>query len=255
MILASAGYLHLVSGWGFKTALLASSPGALSVTLALAGDVKADVPRVAVAQVVRVLLLVALVPSLAANLGNTAPAAPQTAVTPDLIEFGLLVIACLIGGLIVERLRWPTGIMLGAFAVSAVLHGTGWVEVSVPWWILNPTVVVLGAATGARFGQLPSGAVGPIFFASLVSLLLATAVAVVGASVVSALTGTPLVQVFVAYAPGGADAMSLMAFALGFDPAFVAVHHLARILALTALLPIVVRAMERSSRKKPAETD
>lgn len=48
-------------------------------------------------------------------------------------------------------------------------------------------------------------------------------------------------QVFVAFAPGGVEAMAAMALSLGYDPAFVAVHHLYRIILLIFLLPLILK--------------
>jgi uncharacterized membrane protein AbrB (regulator of aidB expression) len=51
----------------------------------------------------------------------------------------------------------------------------------------------------------------------------------------------PFGQVWVAYAPGGIEAMAAMGLALGYDPAFVATHHLVRILLVIGLLPLLIR--------------
>ena len=58
---------------------------------------------------------------------------------------------------------------------------------------------------------------------------------------VAALTRLPFVQVWLAYAPGGFDAMPVLAFSLGLDPAFVASHQLIRFMAISAALPFLFR--------------
>ena len=49
--------------------------------------------------------------------------------------------------------------------------------------------------------------------------------------------GLPFGQVWLAYAPGGIEAMAIMAFALHLDAAFVGAHHVLRILGLSLLSP------------------
>ena len=63
-------------------------------------------------------------------------------------------------------------------------------------------------------------------------------VALIFALGVSRLLGLPFGQVLLAFAPGGLEAMTIMAFALDLDPAYVGAHHLIRFLGLGLLLPL-----------------
>ncbi len=71
------------------------------------------------------------------------------------------------------------------------------------------------------------------------------AAALVGAIPVAQILGIPFGQVFVAFAPGGVEAMAAMALALGYDPAYVATHHLFRIILLFFLLPVGVKILKK----------
>jgi uncharacterized membrane protein AbrB (regulator of aidB expression) len=51
-----------------------------------------------------------------------------------------------------------------------------------------------------------------------------------------------------AYAPGGITEMTLTSVALGFDAAFVATHHVLRIVAITTLTPIAFALKARLRR-------
>ncbi|HKI15990.1 MAG TPA: AbrB family transcriptional regulator [Roseiarcus sp.] len=66
------------------------------------------------------------------------------------------------------------------------------------------------------------------------------------AAATSALIGVSFVQALVAFAPGGLEAMTMMAFALGLDPLFVGAHHLARSLLISLTLPFAARVMNES---------
>jgi len=43
---------------------------------------------------------------------------------------------------IMVRLRFPGGLLFGAMAGSAVLHGTGYVHAVLPWWVGSSAVVM-----------------------------------------------------------------------------------------------------------------
>jgi uncharacterized membrane protein AbrB (regulator of aidB expression) len=71
----------------------------------------------------------------------------------------------------------------------------------------------------------------------VISFALALAIALVG----TMLTDFSLLKLIVAFAPGGLEAMVVLAFAMDLDPAFVAAHHLARFLLIALAAPFVVR--------------
>ncbi|MDP3527334.1 MAG: AbrB family transcriptional regulator, partial [Hoeflea sp.] len=59
------------------------------------------------------------------------------------------------------------------------------------------------------------------------------------------ITGMDLMVVLIAFAPGGLETMAAMAVILGIDPTFVATHHVARLLMLTAIVPVFLLAGRR----------
>ena len=71
------------------------------------------------------------------------------------------------------------------------------------------------------------------------------AVSAVFALAVSALTGQGFLSALLAYAPGGVAEMSLIALATDADPAFVAVHHLARIIFVVLSVPVLTAWVAR----------
>ena len=60
----------------------------------------------------------------------------------------------------------------------------------------------------------------------------------------------PFPEALAAFAPGGLEAMTMMAFALGLDPLFVGAHHIARFFIIGATLPFVARLV-RVGRTEP----
>ena len=82
-----------------------------------------------------------------------------------------------------------------------------------------------------------------IFAAGAGAFLVALAVAALGAVAVAAATGRGVGQTILGFAPGGLEAMVILAFVLKADPAFVAAHHLARFVAMSALVPAGARVI------------
>jgi uncharacterized protein len=110
-----------------------------------------------------------------------------------------------------------------------------------PLTILNPCQVLLGAFIGLRFSGTDLRLLREAALPSLASFVIATALSASVAYSVSRGLDLPLGQVLVAFAPGGLEAMTILAFVLGVDPAYVGVHQLARFLGLSLLLPFIAR--------------
>ena len=55
----------------------------------------------------------------------------------------------------------------------------------------------------------------------------------------------------VAFAPGAADAMMVLALALNLDPVYVGAHHLARIFFVSLSLPLVARYAADATKLPP----
>ncbi len=246
-------YLHYVSKWNYRETLYASAPGALSAVLAMASDAKVDVRMVAFVQTVRVFLLIAALPGLllSAGLSASTGAIPLTAgvhvATPgDTLIMALTGIA---SALLAERLRIPGGLLIGPMLVNGFLHGAGYVQGNIPTFLLFASFVVLGAFTGTRFASTTPAMIRRLLVDSVGAFLVALAVCAVFAVFAAWLSGENVAKTIVAFAPGGLEAMTILAFMIGLDPAFVGVHHLARFVLIALLLPFVSRWMsEREPR-------
>jgi membrane AbrB-like protein len=241
IFMLGSAYLRRVHGWDAVTARFASIPGAFSAVIVHAASTSADLPRVVLAQGIRVFTLVAVMPWLL-DPGGSVPQAPALAADVSSLA-GLLATLGVgaVAGLGVARLGVPAGAMVGAMVASAILHGTGIVEGRPPAELMAGGFVATGALIGIRFrgatfalvaGTLP-GAAGSVVLA----LILSAGFAALG----SHLLGLPFGQLWLAYAPGGVEAMAIMALALAIDPAFVGAHHVARILGLNLVGPFMGR--------------
>ncbi|HEV2954479.1 MAG TPA: AbrB family transcriptional regulator [Xanthobacteraceae bacterium] len=248
-------YLHKVHDWDVMSALFASSPGGLSQALALAAETGADLRSVAMVQAIRVLVLSAGLPLCFAAFGITGsrPILNQPVATAASVEeLTALVVAAVIGAVLAYRLRLPGGLLIGAMAVSGVLHGTGLVKVNLPLPAAIVAFVVMGSIIGARFAGTDLWLLRRLTVVGLGALAVGTAIMSAFAVAAAVLLSLPVGDVVMAFAPGALEAMTTLAFALNLDPAYVGTHHVARLIFVALVVPVVVHAIRRRAVAKPA---
>ncbi|MDZ4789627.1 MAG: AbrB family transcriptional regulator [Hyphomicrobiales bacterium] len=247
---AVAIYLRRAGGWDAPTAFFASIPGALSYVIAMTLNSRADAKLVVMAQMVRLMILMAILPPLIVALSDPADMEPPVIAAARFEGAGglaMLIAAGAAAGLLLHWLKAPAGLLLGAMIASAVLHLTGAVTGQLPAAILIPTLIVLGAYTGMRFEGASIALLRRSLPASFVAFFIALVVAGVLASAVAWGLGVPWGQALLAFAPGGLEAMMILSFLLGLDPAYVGAHQFARFLGISILLPFIARKYLSSS--------
>jgi membrane AbrB-like protein len=231
-----------------RTAFYASSPGALSTVMILAEQQAADLPKVAVAQSLRLLLLVVLSP-FALVAGQTATPVPES---PPMVGgmLGWLIVlgAVLAGWALARRLRWPAPGFLGAMLGSAAVHAPGLVHAQAPRGVLLISGAVLGAMIGARFYGIRPRDVWRSLPACLSLIGVMAAIGIPVGLAVGTAVGVGPVAGLMAFAPGSMETMIAVSLALNAHPAYVAAHHLCRTLLLLAIVPALSAHWERRGR-------
>ncbi|WP_420407118.1 AbrB family transcriptional regulator [Hoeflea sp.] len=232
----------LVRYWSMDptTAFLASSPGHLSYVLGLSEGVKADLKSVAVVQSIRVLALTLIVPAaiaLAGGIPERETAAPEET---KLVPFLAMTLLAVLAGYVLKRFRLPAAYLIGGMLVSVALHVSGLVDGKVNQWLVAAAFISLGALIGSRFSGVSRRellhSLGAGVMVTVVSVVLAGGFAALAAY----LTGMDFLAVLIAFAPGGLETMAAMSVLLDLDPTFVASHHVARLLMLTVIVPLLV---------------
>ncbi|WP_165899314.1 AbrB family transcriptional regulator [Rhodovulum steppense] len=243
LAIMALGARLLVWRFGFDrmSALLAATPGHLSFVLSLSSDVRADLPRVTLIQTIRVLALTLIVPFAAPLIGGGAlPVLPPGPEAMPLPVLGLVVGLAVLAGLLFRRLRVPAALLFGGMAVSALGHASGVVSGAVPAWLAIPAFTVMGTLIGTRFAGVTPRMVWQALGASGLLTLFAALLSLAAAALVAVLLDLPMLTALIAFAPGGLETMMAMSLLLGADPAFVAAHHVFRLLVLTVALPLAV---------------
>ncbi|WP_208999214.1 AbrB family transcriptional regulator [Roseibium sediminis] len=236
---ASFAVLRYLGGWSKDSAFYGAIPGALSFVLALASERGVDLARIATTQTIRLLILVAVLPTLVAGTTELSAEAGLAVPTssPEHLMLGLVL--CALGGYLANRAGIPAGWMVGSFLVSLVGNASGYLPLSLSGNAQIPAFVLLGAMIGSRFENITLRDLVQLSKISLAAFLAGTTVAVAGASITTYWLDVPFGQALLAYAPGGLEVMTLLSFMLELDPVYVAVHQIFRFVTMILLLPWV----------------
>lgn len=228
------------------TAIVGTSPGALSMTLALAESGFGDPRGVAILQSMRLALIVTLLPvviGLAGFGGDPARLSALAAMPP--MQFAGVVLAAVALGYLLARLRSPAPYLIAGIIVSAVSHGAGFAQGTTPPALLIAAIICVGANIGTRFAGVTRREFIRHALGSTAATLAAILIALFFAWLAAALSGAETANVFFSYAPGAVEAMAALAIALGVNPALVAAHHILRIFLLMIGLPAAVTLLRR----------
>jgi membrane AbrB-like protein len=249
---AASFYLTAVHGWTAQTAMFAAVPGALSQVVVMAVDRDADLRGIVVVQTVRAIATTIGVPIALILFGLAGPArfpvsGPGVMDAPW--QAALLIGAGVAAAVGLYRVGFSGGFFFGPMVVSAILHGSGFIELRPPGWFANLAMVGLGAVNGSRFAHTPFRTLLHYLGASLGSLAVAVGVLLAFVAIAAVTTSVRVSDLVVSYAPGAVDAMMILAIALQADPVFVGACHLARIMVVSLALPFGVRLTERLGQK------
>lgn len=235
---ASQAVLHRVFKFDRRTSILAATPGHLSFALSLGASLNADTTKIAVTQSVRLLALTISVPFIALllgiefNVGILPPGIPMPAV-----HVVILVLVSVPFGLLLNYLKAPAGLLIGAMIVSAASHLSEITIGPLTPYISMPCFLIMGTLIGSRFSGVTFQQLRELMFAGLLTTALTVSIAVIAALPLAPFLGMPVAHVLVAFAPGGLETMIAMGAVLGANPGFVAACHVGRLLVLTILVP------------------
>lgn len=235
-------FLRRVAGYDPVTAFFTATPGGFNEMVLIGGAMGGNDRVIALSHSARVMLVVFTIPfwfrfAVGIEPGERGPLGPSLGDIP-LPDMALLA-ACVVGVPIARRLRLPAPALVGPMILSAVIHLAGLTASSPPGVLIAAAQVVVGSAIGCRFAGTPLRVLGHavVIAFGLTALLLGVTTAF--AFAVHHLTGIGLIDLVLAYAPGGLAEMSLVALALGADAAFVATHHVARVILIILFAPLI----------------
>ena len=226
------------------TAYFASMPGGLSEMMVLGESMGGDGRTISLTHGTRILVAVFLIAFYYRIFEGYEPVGlpvPAGLVAASWVDLVALVACALVGYPAAKSLRVPAAQLVGPLVLSAALHLSGVVAAHPPGELIAAAQVVLGAAIGARFVGMAFRKLRRVM---LLAALVAVAMVLVAAGMaygLAAATDLSGAALFLALAPGGLAEMSLMALSFGSAAAFVSTHHVARIILIVIVGPLVFR--------------
>src|SRR5690606_40761931 len=100
-------------------------------------------------------------------------------------------------------------------------HGSGLTAAAVPYSVVALVQVVIGSVAGARFKGVGWREVRPVIVRAIVWAFLLVASTLAAAALAASLLEPPLASLTLAFSPRGMAEMTVIAFAIGSDVAFV----------------------------------
>lgn len=254
-ILAVPFYMK-VGGFDRVTAFCSGMPGGLMEMVSLGKDLGGDERRIILAHAARIVVTISLISFWFRIIeGQTVGTTITRGGPPGWQDLAILAACGVIGAFTALKLRLPAATLVGPMLLSAAVHVTGITASAPPQGLVIVCQVLMGTIMGCRF--LGAGrrevihAVSLSFGATLMTLL----VTLLFALGFGALIGQSTAQIVLAYAPGGLTEMSLIALAMKAEVAYVASHHIARIVLLISFAPLILSLIDRRppGRIKPRD--
>ena len=240
-------YFRRVCGYDPITAYFSAMPGGLSEMIVVGGEMGGDARRISLAHASRLLLVVLTIPFAFRWLEEFEPGSRPAAGLPIAsippVDLGILALCGLVGFALARAVKVPAAAVVGPMLVSAVVHLAGWTDAAPPVELVSAAQVAVGAAIGARFAGTELRLVLQTLVQSFGATAILVAVTLLFAGGLSLALDLDPRALVLAFAPGGLAEMSLIAIALGADAAFVATHHIVRIVLIVVLAPAAFRLM------------
>jgi len=233
------------------TALFASVPGGATEMAVLGERYGARVDRIAVAQSLRILMVVIIVPFAFAAAGvKGADVYAQVDVPPSAPGLALLFACTIAGGFAFMLIRFPNAWMLGPLAMCIVLTASGVAWTSMPTLLTNAGQLLMGCALGSRFEQASMRRAPRFVLVVAASVLVAMACSVGFAALLARISLVPLPTLVLATAPGGIAEMCITAKVLQLGVPLVTAAHVTRVVILVTTTGPIFRAVRGALRAR-----
>lgn len=227
-----------------STAFFASVPGGAAEMTLLGERYGARPDRIALAQSLRILIVVFVVPFALTFSGahGSDPYVPGAGATLEWHRLALLGAGAALAGLAISRAGLPNGFMFGPLALTIVLTASSVRLSSIPTELTNTAQLLIGWVLGSRF-ERRSLASAPRYVAAAIASILVGIVCAAGFGAGLAwMSGLSIATLVLATAPGGIAEMCITAKVLQLGVPFVTAAHVTRVFLLIISTGPVYRA-------------
>lgn len=230
---AGSWFFSRAAGMDPPTAYFAAVPGGVTDVVSMAADLGADARAITLAHSTRIVIIVFALPLifqyfLHLDIGNAVPLVQMQSEHP-LLDILLIAGLSAVGWLGATKAGLAGAALIGPMLLSAIAHLAGVTTAKVPATLMNAAQITLGVLLGCQFkGLTLREFVSVVTKAAVYSVFLLVA-ALAAAALSHWATGAAMAPALLAFTPGGQNELLLLAFLVGLDVPFVALHHLMRL--------------------------
>jgi len=232
------------------TAFFASVPGGAAEITLLGERYGARPDRVALAQSLRILIVVIVVPfALTYSGAHGVDPYGAAAVPVHWAKLAVLLAGAALAGAAVSHLGLPNGFMFGSLALTIILTASEVELSSVPTVLTNAAQVLIGWVLGSRFERRSLRSAPRYVAAVLASVLAGIACAASFGALLAWAASLSVPTLVLATAPGGIAEMCITAKVLQLGVPLVTAAHVMRVLLLLLTTGPVYRAARVLQRR------
>ncbi len=241
-------FLTRVKFYEPKQAFLCSIPGGQAEAVVMAREIVEKDYVVALFHLIRVAIVFISTPFLLAFIGGNLAIKQSNEILyemPNLVDLSLsqiiiFLFLCFSGYWIGKLIRIPIPHLLGPIFLSSILHLAGIIELPRISELIIIAQMTIGASVGARLAQISLFELRTTLVdACLTSGLILITYLFMAIFIVFALD-VNFLSIWLAFVPGGLYEATILALIFGYDVAFVAFHHLVRVLFIFVSMPIFI---------------
>ena len=241
-------FLTKVKQYEPKQAFLCSIPGGQAEALVIAREMVDKDYIVALFHLVRVaivfistpILLTVIEGSQAIQRSNKILQQMPSITELSLTQIGLFMVLCISGYVGAKIIRLPMPHLLGPIFLSSFMHFSGLLELPRIHEFVILAQMTIGASVGARLAHISLYELKSVFFDALLTSAIIMLTYLTVAILITHLAGVSFLSIWLAFVPGGLYEATMLALIFGFDVAFVAFHHLVRVILIFVSMPIFI---------------
>lgn len=217
-----------------STAFFASVPGGAAEMTLLGERYGARPDRIALAQSLRILIVVFVVPFALTYSGAHGhdPYVAAPGVSLDWSRLALLIVGAALAGSVITFFGLPNGFMFGPLALTIVLTTSEIPLSTIPTELTNLAQLLIGWVLGSRFERRSLASAPRYVAATLASIFAGIVCAAAFGAFLAWLAGLSIPTMVLATAPGGIAEMCITAKVLQLGVPFVTAAHVSRVFLL-----------------------